>query len=477
MANLSSLSSSLVQYLRTRPFQVRVTTALILAMIIPFVLSNLLIYKFSARSSYESLRSRLKLIAQLAAEQVDPKILAAVPLQPEGIHSEAFQSISNKLNRIKQISPQLRYIYILTRTDRPSVLQFWVDPQPLERRGDRTITAYPGENYDAKLFPEMLKAFNGPAADQTMQADAWGVLLSGYAPIYDASGEAIAILGVDMDSSDVYQLQQEIWRRTLLVLIIGLAFCLFLGMLVSCRLTDPIEKLVEATRKVTEGNLNYQVTVDHPEDEISELSRALNGMIKSLKESRRKLLQYFYGIVRALVQALEAKDHYTHGHSREVALYAAKIAARMGFPRQTVKLFRRIALLHDIVKLGINDETLNKSTPLSPDEWDLIKKHPLIGEKILRPVLDSEEMLDVIRQHHERYDGNGYPNKLKEEKISIFASIVAVADAYSAMTSDRAYHKAISREAAIAELKNQSGRQFHPKVVAVFLEILEEERE
>jgi len=104
-----------------------------------------------------------------------------------------------------------------------------------------------------------------------------------------------------------------------------------------------------------------------------------------------------------------------------------------------------------------------------------MKQHPLIGEKILKPVLTNDEMLAVVRGHHERYDGKGYPDQLKGEQLNLFAAIVSVADAYDAMTSDRSYRKALSREEAIAELKLNRGTQFHPKVVDAFLEILKDE--
>ena len=133
-----------------------------------------------------------------------------------------------------------------------------------------------------------------------------------------------------------------------------------------------------------------------------------------------------------------------------------------------------MAILHDIGKVGIEDRILKKPGKLTDEELQQVKTHPVIGEEILRPVLENEDMLAVVRGHHERYDGKGYPDRLKGENMNILAAIVAVADAYHAMTSERPYRKAMSKEEAIKELKKHKGSQFHPKVLDIFLRVLGE---
>lgn len=162
-----------------RPFQVKVTIALMLAMIFPLLLSNLLIYKFTCDSSFDGLRSRLKLIAQIAAELVEPKTLAEIPLNRQGIYSPGFLEIAAKLKKIQKINPEITYIYILAKTDQPGIWQFIVDPSPTERKDGRVLTSFPGDTYNASRFPEMLKAFDGPSADRQLQIDEWGTTLSG----------------------------------------------------------------------------------------------------------------------------------------------------------------------------------------------------------------------------------------------------------------------------------------------------------
>jgi HD-GYP domain-containing protein (c-di-GMP phosphodiesterase class II) len=147
----------------------------------------------------------------------------------------------------------------------------------------------------------------------------------------------------------------------------------------------------------------------------------------------------------------------------------------MGFDQATVDYFKKIALLHDIGKLGVKDSILHKQGKVSDEEWEIIKQHPVVGEEILKPILGDDAMLTVVRGHHERQDGRGYPDRLTSDKINIFTAIVGVADAYDAMTSTRAYRAAFTKSHAIEELKKHRGTQFHPKVVDVFLEILAED--
>ncbi len=132
--------------------------------------------------------------------------------------------------------------------------------------------------------------------------------------------------------------------------------------------------------------------------------------------------------------------------------------------------------MHDIGKLGIEEKILNKVDPLTEEEWKIIKRHPISGKEILRPVFFEKDGLEIISQHHERFDGNGYPHGLSGKETNILAQILSVADAFDAMTSARAYRKPLSKSEAIRELKENSGSQFNPEVVNIFLKILEDER-
>lgn len=182
----------------------------------------------------------------------------------------------------------------------------------------------------------------------------------------------------------------------------------------------------------------------------------------------------FYQTIKALAQILEARDSYTHGHSERVARYARGIGEVMGLDRKTLQLIEKASLLHDIGKIGIRDAVLYKPGALEPEERLAIERHPAIGDDILQPIAFLREALDVVRYHHEHWDGTGYPAGLKGEEIPLVARIVAVADAFDAMTSNRPYRQAFSREEAIAELRRMAGIQFDPQVVKAFLKFIEE---
>jgi putative nucleotidyltransferase with HDIG domain len=455
-----------------RRFQVKVTVAMILSLLFVVALSDALIYQYVLHSQFNALRERLMVIAQISTLTIDPGVLSAVPLNKDGVHSAEYKAVAAKLIQIKQANPLVKYIYIMIRTGKKGSWHFWVDPEPAGSSGGPT--SYPGDPYDAGRFPEMLKAFQGPTADRKVEEDEWGPTLSGYAPIYNHERQPIAILGVDVSAQDVYTMQNKIHQRGLMVLFCGLLLSLAVGALISRRITTPLSELEEGARHIALGNFQHQVRIDG-DDEINELASAFNHMAKSVDESRKRLMNYFYDVVRSLVKVLEVKDQYTTGHSEMVAEYAGKIALKLGYPQETVELLKKMTLLHDIGKLGVHESILNKQGPLTDAEWEVMRTHPLIGEEIVRPILSNPEMLAVIRGHHERYDGKGYPDQLSRDNINIFAAIVSVADAYHAMTSDRPYRLALTKSHAMQELKKNSGTQFHPDVVNIFLEVLSEQ--
>ncbi len=457
-------------------FRTKVTIVLILSLLFVTALSNFLIYQFSLSFQFKQLREELMLAAKTSVLMIDVDSLLGVPLNPEGINSEQFKIIAEKLMKIKKENPVIKYIYTMTKTSQPGILQFIVDPEPVSEEEKRKgVTSYPGDKYDASRFPEMLKAFEGVSADRKLTVDPWGVFLSGYAPIRDKNGKAVAILGVDMDAQDVYLVEREIQLRAIFVLIIGIFVSIVLSFLISQRITRPIKRLVEGTRKIAAGDLQYKVEAKGS-DEISELAESFNSMATSLLESRKKLHDYFYRVVQSLVKILEAKDNYTRGHSERVAEYVEKIALKMGFSPEKVEMVKKAAQLHDIGKLGINERILNKVGLLTNEEWNIIREHPILGEEILRPISFEEEMPDIVRSHHERYDGQGYPDKIKGEGINVFSQIIAVADAYDAMTSSRAYRPALDKEKAIEEIKKNSRTQFNRNVVEASLAVFEEEK-
>ncbi len=177
--------------------------------------------------------------------------------------------------------------------------------------------------------------------------------------------------------------------------------------------------------------------------------------------------------VSALAGTIDAKDSYTAEHSQQLETMAVAVAAEMGLNRQEIEDLKFGAQLHDIGKIGVPDSILKKPGPLTPAEWKVMRKHPEIGEKILSPLPKLRGAAKIVRHHHERYDGKGYPDGLKGEQIPIGARILAVVDAYNAITTRRVYSTPRSHTIAIEELKRNAGTQFDPEVVKVFLKLFE----
>lgn len=191
-------------------------------------------------------------------------------------------------------------------------------------------------------------------------------------------------------------------------------------------------------------------------------------------EKRRKKLQILsVEIIEVLASAIDAKDIYTKGHSVRVAEYSVVMARKLGWPEEKIEKLRYKALLHDIGKIGVPDRVLNKDGRLTDDEFEVIKSHTIIGSNLLQGVSSFSDMHIVARNHHERYDGKGYPDNLKGKQIPIEARVVGIADAYDAMSSDRVYRKALPREVIREELIKGRGTQFDPNLLDCFLELFD----
>ncbi|MCQ2517596.1 MAG: HD-GYP domain-containing protein [Lachnospiraceae bacterium] len=178
-----------------------------------------------------------------------------------------------------------------------------------------------------------------------------------------------------------------------------------------------------------------------------------------------------------MANSIDAKDKYTNGHSSRVAKYSKIIAEKVGMSEEMQDSIFYIALLHDVGKIGIPDTIINKPDKLSDQEYEVVKKHPVIGYDILKEIEELPGIAIGARSHHERYDGKGYPDGLKGEEIPEIARIIAVADAYDAMTSNRSYRKLLEQKVVREEIVKGKGTQFDPKFAEVMLEIIDDDKE
>ena len=202
------------------------------------------------------------------------------------------------------------------------------------------------------------------------------------------------------------------------------------------------------------------------------LSKRVEESAVTLARLYEDLRSTYMRTIRVLAQAIDARDHYTSSHSRNVARYSAAIANELGLSARQIEDISDACELHDLGKIGVEDSVLTKTSKLTAQEWEQIKKHPSIGAKILEPLTFLSAVIELVRQHHENYDGTGYPEGRKGDDIIMGARIIRLADAYEAMRSARSYRQTpLTKEAAIAEIKRSSGTQFDPRVVTAFLRI------
>jgi diguanylate cyclase (GGDEF)-like protein/putative nucleotidyltransferase with HDIG domain len=203
--------------------------------------------------------------------------------------------------------------------------------------------------------------------------------------------------------------------------------------------------------------------------------------IKNLKSQfetlSKQVKETYLQSTNALLRAIDARDHYTLLHSQQVADYSVQIARQLNLPEALVTVIKNAGLLHDIGKIGLEEKILVKTDPLTYEEFQLLKRHPIIGVNILKDIRFLEQELPFILHHHERFDGSGYPHGLKERSIPLGAKILAVADSYAAMTTDREFQKKKTQQEAIAELTSQKSKQFDPDMVDIFISVLNSSRQ
>jgi len=208
--------------------------------------------------------------------------------------------------------------------------------------------------------------------------------------------------------------------------------------------------------------------------ELTQLQRNLESMVDEKTKENENL---FLHVVECLADAIDAKDNYTKGHSGRVASYAKEIARRYGYDEKQQEKIFMMGLLHDVGKIGVPDEVINKPGRLTDEEFASIKKYPAIGYKILSNIREMPELSAGAKYHHERYGGNGYPNGISGEEIPEVARIIAVADAYDAMTSNRSYRGVLPQEKVRDEIEKGKGTQFDPKFADIMLEMMDDDIE
>jgi HD-GYP domain-containing protein (c-di-GMP phosphodiesterase class II) len=279
---------------------------------------------------------------------------------------------------------------------------------------------------------------------------------------------------VQLEKRKAYAAVEQMVRTAVVWAGLAAGLALLLAILLAQTVTRPIHALAAGTEAFARGALEHRVAV-RSRNELGALAATFNAMAQQMQDYIQRLKvaaqvnnELFMGTIRALADAIDEKDPYTRGHSERVNRYAVILAKQIGLEKKEIRQVHIASLFHDIGKIGIEDKILRKPAMLTDQEYTVMKQHPEKGAQILSKIKAMHDIIPGLRFHHERWDGSGYPLGLKGEEIPMAARIVAVADAFDAMTTNRPYQKAMPFDKAIARLLELSDRVYDRKVVTAF---------
>ncbi|HWR28399.1 MAG TPA: HD domain-containing phosphohydrolase [Negativicutes bacterium] len=313
-------------------------------------------------------------------------------------------------------------------------------------------------------------------------------------------------IAVAIPTSVLYAEQQHLMARIIAIALLSVLIVFTIIYWIINKITRPLAQLAATAQQLEAGDMNVRFhasesyeaiylaqrldkmrtrllgTIEEKDALLEEtiaqsqenetLCRQMKRLNEDLFAAYREQSVLYTQTIQALSDSVETKDRYTYGHSNRVLLYSEIIGITLGWDQKTMEHLRYAAILHDIGKIGIPEEILNKASRLTPEEYEAIKTHPALGAKILQNIPHLEEVSKAILQHHEHFDGKGYPNGIAGYDISPIARILAVADAYDAMITERPYRPASTVKAAYEELYKCAGSQFDPVIVKVFCEAI-----
>ena len=285
----------------------------------------------------------------------------------------------------------------------------------------------------------------------------WGVVVQ--------KPEALAYASVD-----------KMLRATIEWGAIALALAIIASVLFASGIARPIRILAQRTREIAKGQYQQRVQIKtHNEigdlaDNFNVMSSAIEQAVDQLKKAAHENNLLFINSVRMLAAAIDAKDPYTRGHSERVGRYSIAIGKNLALPERDMRNLRISALLHDVGKIGIDDRILRKPGALNDDEFEVMKQHPAKGAAIMSGVAQLIDIIPGMKYHHEKWSGGGYPDGLQGEQIPMQARIVAIADTFDAMTTNRPYQKAMELAYVVEKIKSFAGTRFDPRVVDAFVQ-------
>jgi HD-GYP domain-containing protein (c-di-GMP phosphodiesterase class II) len=284
---------------------------------------------------------------------------------------------------------------------------------------------------------------------------------------------------VQKPRDDAYRGIYEMQRTGRLLAWLAVFVSVGLSIISARRITSPLQVLAQSSRAIARGDFSQRVHIK-TRTEIGELATTFNTMseeleqfVEDLKRAAEENKNLFMGSIQMLAGAVDEKDPYTRGHSDRVTKYSIMIATEMGLDPGFLEILRVSAQLHDVGKIGIEDRILKKPGALTPEEFEIMKTHTTKGANILRPVPQLREMLPGIELHHEALNGRGYPYGLKSDEIPLLARVIAVADTFDALTTNRPYQQAHDPADALHIIQNLSGQRLDPNAVNALLAVFE----
>jgi HD-GYP domain-containing protein (c-di-GMP phosphodiesterase class II) len=304
-------------------------------------------------------------------------------------------------------------------------------------------------------------------------------MLGSYATAELDKSSRLGVIAIQDEAAALASVADMRWQTLWISLIAGL-LTILIGIFFAKKLTHPVRELAGGAHRIASGDFSQRIEVTS-RTELGDLGNSFNVMtdqverfIGDLQKSAQENRELFIGTVKGLAAAIDGKDPYTRGHSERVSRFSMAIAQRLGLSDEEIEKIRISALLHDVGKIAIDDNILKKPAALTDEEYEIMKKHPQKGYKIMSQIPAMKEFLAGMYMHHEMVNGMGYPQGLKGDEIPLMGKIVAVADTFDAMTTDRPYQKAMKFEDALARIESFVGTRYDPGVVAAFSEACKE---
>ena len=304
-------------------------------------------------------------------------------------------------------------------------------------------------------------------------------MLGSYATAELDKNSRLGVIAIQDEAAALASVSDMRWQVLWISLVAGL-LTILTGLFFANKLTHPVRELASGAHRIASGDFSKRISVTS-RTELGDLGNSFNLMtdqierfIGDLQRSAEENRQLFIGTVKALAAAIDGKDPYTRGHSERVSRFSMAIAQRLGLSDEEVEQIRISALLHDVGKISIDDKILKKPASLTDEEYEIMKGHPQKGYKIMSQIPAMKEFLPGMYMHHEMVNGKGYPQGLTGDEIPLMGKIVAVADTFDAMTTDRPYQKAMKFEDALARIESFVGTRYDETVVAAFAEACRE---